>query len=224
MPNYYSKSLNSNKLKECYAIAPPRTKQFLEAEINYVLSEINEKDTVLDLGCGYGRVAVRLAEKAEKVTGIDISPDNIEMAKEYSVKYKNCEFYTMNALNLSFPDQIFDMVVCVQNGISAFHVDPLKLIKESIRVTRKGGIVLFSTYSDKFWNHRLEWFRKQADLGLIGEIDEDRTSEGIIICKDGFKAVTYSKQELLFLASNFNLEATVYEIDNSCVFCKILVN
>ncbi|MBN1620034.1 class I SAM-dependent methyltransferase, partial [candidate division WOR-3 bacterium] len=63
MPNYYSDKLNSNKLKRCYDIAPRRVKQFLEAEINFVKSKINIEDTVLDLGCGYGRVAIEIAEK-----------------------------------------------------------------------------------------------------------------------------------------------------------------
>ena len=78
MKNYYSKSLNSNNLQKCYDIAPPRVKQFLEAEINFVLSKIKPSDKVLDLGCGYGRVMKKLSEKAKTVTGIDISNDNID--------------------------------------------------------------------------------------------------------------------------------------------------
>ena len=84
MSNYYSKKLNSNKLQQCYELALARVKQFLEAEIRFVLDKINENDKVLDLGCGYGRVAVRLIEKTKKVIGIDISKENIELAKRGS--------------------------------------------------------------------------------------------------------------------------------------------
>lgn len=84
---------------------------------------------------------------------------------------------------------------CIQNGISAFGVNKKRLIAESIRVTKVNGIVLFSSYSPKIWEARLEWFRKQSQFGLIGEIDEEKTCDGTIVCKDGFKATTISNEQ-----------------------------
>ena len=52
----------------------------------------------------------------------------------------------MDAAALGFRDRVFDVVVCIQNGISAFKVDRRALIAEAIRVTRPGGSVLFSSY------------------------------------------------------------------------------
>ncbi len=224
MRNYYSELLNANKLQKCYEVAPARVMQFLKAEIEFVLKGVNHTDTVLDLGCGYGRVAIELLKKAKKVVGIDISKENIELAGKIIGNEENCEFYVMDAIDLKFSDNYFDTVICIQNGISAFKVDPLKLFEESIRVTRKGGTVLFSSYSEKFWKNRLEWFQIQSEYNLIGEIDYDLTKNGIIICKDGFKAITYSKQEFYKLASNFNVKTSIYEIDNSSIFCKMQVN
>jgi 2-polyprenyl-6-hydroxyphenyl methylase/3-demethylubiquinone-9 3-methyltransferase len=223
MKNYYSDLLNSNKLKKCYELAPARVKQFLQAEIEYVVKEIKETDIVLDLGCGYGRVAVELLKKANKVVGIDISEESINLARETIGDEKRCELYTMDAAGLKFPDNSFDVVICVQNGISAFKLNPLQLIKESIRVARKGGILLFSSYSEKFWEYRLEWFQIQSEHGLIGEIDYESTKNGQIICKDGFKAITYSKKDFLELASNFNVHTSIYEVDESSIFCKMQI-
>ncbi|NHZ85625.1 MAG: methyltransferase domain-containing protein [Planctomycetia bacterium] len=224
MTNYYSNLLNSNKLQRCYEIAPVRVKQFLKAEIDFMLNKINRNDIVLDLGCGYGRVAIRLLEKAKKVVGIDISKDNIQAAKKIAGNNENCEFYTMDAVDLKFDDNSFDTVICVQNGISAFNVNPVKLINESIRVIKKGGTVLFSSYSENFWDHRLKWFQIQAEHGLIGEIDYSLTKNGVIVCKDGFRATTYSGKDFLELASHFNSQTTIHEIDNSSVFCEMVVN
>jgi len=223
MANYYSDLLNSNRLKKCYEIAPERVKQFLKAEISFVLSRIKHNDKVLDLGCGYGRVALKLLEKAKTIVGIDISKDNIELAMKTFDKHDNCEFFVMDAVDLKFADNTFDMVICVQNGISAFKVDPLKLINESIRVTKKGGTVLLSSYSEKFWSFRLKWFQIQAEHKLIGEIDNNLTKNGIIICKDGFKATSFSGQKFLELASHFNVQTTIHEIDNSSIFCEMIV-
>ncbi|MCX6272285.1 MAG: class I SAM-dependent methyltransferase [Bacteroidetes bacterium] len=208
-------------MKRCYEVAPVRVQQFLEAEIGFVLQKIQLSDKILDLGCGYGRVTIRLVKKAKQVTGIDISPDNIQLAKEI-FKNEGIQFYEMNAIDLSFEDDQFDITICVQNGISAFRVDPEKLVQEALRVTKKEGKLLFSSYSEKFWEERLKWFQIQAALGLIGEIDYNLTNNGTIICKDGFKAITYSGHEFLKLASNFNVDARIYEIDNSSVFCEMI--
>ncbi len=224
MTNYYSKSLNANNLQKCYKLAPPRVAQFLEAEISFVLNKIQDNDNVLDLGCGYGRVTIRLLENAKKIVGIDISKDNIQLANEIVGNTKNCEFYTMDAAELEFDDNTFDKVICVQNGISAFKVNPVKLVEESIRVTKKGGTILFSSYSENFWDDRLQWFQIQAEHMLIGEIDYNLTKNGVICCKDGFKAITYSAEEFLELASNFNVKATIHEVDNSSIFCEMIVN
>jgi len=222
MNKYYSASLNTRKLQKCYEIAPARVQQYLAAEIEFVLQEAAPTDTVLDLGCGYGRVAVELAKKVTHVVGIDLSKENIEWAQK-RIRNKKCTFHTMNAIDLKFPGHRFDLVICIQNGISAFNVNPVRVLKEAIRVTKKGGSVLFSTYSKKFWKDRLEWFQRQSEQNLIGEIDYELTRNGVIICKDGFKAVTYSEAELKALAANFQVQTTLHEVDNSSLFCKLLV-
>jgi len=219
--NYYSKNLNTSKLQRCYEIAPPRIQQLLTAEIDFILRKLSIDDIVLDLGCGYGRVAIELAKKAKKVIGIDISQDNIELAKNLHQQIDNLEFYKMNAVELNFPADMFDVTLCIQNGISAFKEDPFLLLAEALRVTKKGGVLLFSTYSNKIWQDRLHWFQIQADEELLGEIDYEQTKDGTIVCKDGFKAITYSGNDFLELASEFNVEANIYEVDDSVVFCEI---
>ncbi len=128
----------------------------------------------------------------------------------------------MDAAHLAFTDNCFDLVVCIQNGISAFHVDQKTLIVESLRVTKPGGKLLFSTYSAKFWNHRLEWFRLQASAGLLGEIDEERTRDGHIICKDGFTATTVSETQFRELTSGLAANIAIIEVDESSLFCEIV--
>jgi len=223
MTDYYSNSLSSNRLQKCYEIAPTRVKQYLEAEITFVKNKICQNDIVLDLGCGYGRVSIRLAENAKQIIGIDTSKNNIQLAGEIAGNNKTLQFYVMNAIDLKFDDSYFDVVFCVQNGISAFNVDPQRLVQEAIRVTRKGGTVLFSSYSENFWEERLNWFQIQAEHGLVGEIDYGLTKNGVIVCKDGFKAITYSGHEFLDLASRFNVQTTIHEINNSSVFCEMVV-
>jgi len=221
MGNYYEDKLSAKKWMKCYEIAPPRVKQYLEVEVNYVLQKIHPNDIVLELGCGYGRILPQLASKARFVIGIDTSLASLFLGREMLVNVSNCSLLNMNAVQLAFRDHIFDCVVCIQNGISAFHVNPYDLIQESVRVTKTGGTVLFSSYSGKFWEDRLRWFQLQLETGLLGEIDYEKTQDGMIVCKDGFTATTFLPHQFLSLTAELNLDAQITEIDKSSLFCEI---
>jgi len=198
-------------------------KRFLQAEIEFVLTHINTEDKVLELGCGYGRVLQSFLGKAKRVAGIDTSAESLKHAHLFLGNKYPYELYKMNAINLDFEDGEFDVVVCIQNGISAFHEDKREIIKEAVRVTRSGEKVLFSSYSPNFWEERLQWFQAQVEHGLLGEIDYDKTGNGNIVCKDGFTAITVSPKEFMELTSGFNVSAKIQEIDNSSIFCVMSV-
>lgn len=221
MKEYYSEKLSANKLKRCYDIASPRIKKYLKAEIDFVIEQINCSDKVLELGCGYGRVLKELAKMAAKVVGIDTSSESLELAEEYLHDKRNIELHQMNAKSLRFENEEFDVVVAIQNGISAFKVNPRALIKESLRVTKPKGKIVLSSYSDNFWNERLKWFIQQSEENLLGEIDFEKTGNGKIVCKDGFVATTFTKEDFTKLLKKMKLKGTIMEIDKSSIFCVI---
>lgn len=223
MNEYYSRQLASNNLKRCYDLAPARVKQYLRAEIDYVLHHINSTDVVIELGCGYGRVLRKILPFSSALIGIDTSFESLELASEFTGHESKRFLIQATAENLPLHNSSVDKVVCIQNGISAFKVNPMTLFKESLRITRKGGCCLFSSYSDSFWEDRLDWFVLQSEEGLIGEIDWSKTMNGNIVCKDGFKATTFGPNDFARLIVQLDLDATVCEIDKSSVFCVIRV-
>ncbi len=218
---YYADKLSAHKLKRCYELASPRIQQYLDAEIRYVLRKITPGQCILELGCGYGRVLSSLIQKTDYVVGIDTSLESLHLATELIVPLKKCSLLRMDAAHLAFSNQMFDVVICIQNGISAFHVDPKKLIQESVRVIKPKGLVLFSSYSEKIWDDRLLWFQRQSKAGLIGEIDSDKTGNGVIVCKDGFTATTISKAEFASFIADLPVKTKICEIDKSSLFCEI---
>ena len=223
MTDYYKEKLSALRLKQCYEIAPSRVQRYLQAELDYVLEKVHSEYRVLEMGCGYGRVLSRLAPKATQAIGIDTSQSSLLLGKETFSKVTNCHFFRMNAVQTGFFDRSFHLVVCIQNGISAFHVDKKIIVRESIRITKPGGTVLFSSYSERFWEYRLEWFRMQADAGLLGEIDEEKTGNGVIVCKDGFTATTVDADEFRSLAHDFKVSLRIKEVDESSLFCEITI-
>lgn len=219
---YYARGLSGVRLRRCYEIAPPRVRRYLDAEIEFVRSRIAPGDEVLELGCGYGRVTREVAGVARRVVGIDTSAESLSLARETADPALPCEYIEMDAGDLRFEDGAFDVVACIQNGLSAFGVEPARVVSEALRVTRGGGRALFSSYSPRFWGPRLEWFERQAECGLVGEIDRDRTGNGVIVCKDGFRATTFGILEFEALAAALGVEAAITEVDESSVFCEII--
>ena len=223
MQGYYSAELSGVRLRKCYELASARVKQYLEAEIGFVLDRLQPSDVVLELGCGYGRVAFRLADVATSVVGIDTSSDSLTLARRLAGPESRCQFLQMDASAPTCPDGAFDLVVCVQNGICAFGVDPRRPIREALRMTRPGGRVAFSTYSAAFWPERLKWFEAQAAAGLLGAIDYDQTENGTIVCKDGFRAGTFSPEAFRDLCQALGVEPEITTVDESSVFCEVLL-
>ncbi|MEI6448736.1 MAG: class I SAM-dependent methyltransferase [Actinomycetes bacterium] len=221
MRGYYSAKLSGERLQQCYELASARVKQYLEAEIEFVLSRLRPTDSVLELGCGYGRVALRLADVAARVVGIDTSPESLALARRLAGPGSRCDFEQMDASAPTFPDGAFDAVACVQNGVCAFAVDPRRLAREALRVTRPGGKALFSSYSEAFWPERLGWFEAQAAAGLVGAIDHDRSGNGTIVCKDGFRAGTCSAEAFRVLCRGLGVEPVITTVDDSSVFCEV---
>jgi 2-polyprenyl-6-hydroxyphenyl methylase/3-demethylubiquinone-9 3-methyltransferase len=219
--DYYSDKLSAERLKRCYEIASPRVKKYLEAELGHVARRIKPGDSVLELGCGYGRVLLRLVDRAGLAVGIDTSPASLHSGREMLSGIPNCHLLCMNAVRLAFADRVFDRVICIQNGISAFHVDQRDLIRESVRVTKPGGTVFFSSYAETFWDHRLEWFIRQSEAGLVGEIDFEKTGDGVIVCKDGFTATTVGPDEFRLLTWDLDADTRILEVDESSLFCEI---
>lgn len=221
MENYYSKKLSAMRLKQCYQVAPPRVQNYLNAEIAFTEQKIQSSDSILELGCGYGRILDQLSKKASLVTGIDTSLESLKLAQTEMDHHQNIHLVQMNASTLGFNSNRFDGVLCLQNGLSAFHESPEAVLKEAIRVVRKNGWILLSSYSEQFWQNRLEWFEIQSDHGLIGKIDFQKTGNGVIVGKDGFRATTFSTEDFLILTSKFNLKPEIFEIDKSSLICEI---
>lgn len=217
--NYYTEKLNSKKLFQVYDTSLPSVIQYLNAEISYVKDHLLSTLHVLELGAGYGRIVKELAPFCQSVTGIDISEDNVALSKEYLKNISNVHIEVMDVHNITFIRH-FEVVLCLQNGMSAMCLSRDSILKILGSVVQ-GGQAYFSSYSEKFWSHRLKWFHEQASKGLLGEIDLEKTKDGVIICKDGFKSITYSLKDLEEMGKSLGYKYFIKEVDESSVFFVI---
>jgi len=68
---------------------------------------------VLDLGCGDGRFALRIAPVALSVVGVDPDPEGITAAKKHArtARLRNVRFVVGAAQTLPYPAEVFDVVI-----------------------------------------------------------------------------------------------------------------
>jgi len=68
---------------------------------------------VLDIGCGTGSLSVVLAGLGHRVTGIDVSPSMVSLARaKASALGSRIEFHVMDAASPQLPPNQFDAIVC----------------------------------------------------------------------------------------------------------------
>jgi 2-polyprenyl-6-hydroxyphenyl methylase/3-demethylubiquinone-9 3-methyltransferase len=129
--------------------------------VKYITSHFkNKKVDFLDVGCGGGLLSNPLSQLGNRVTGIDLSLNSLEIAKKHdstgSVRYIHA-----NALELPFPENHFD-VVCAMDILE--HVEePNRLVAEAQRVLRPQGLFFFHTFNRNLLSYLLiikgvDWF------------------------------------------------------------------
>ncbi|AYL94294.1 class I SAM-dependent methyltransferase [Mucilaginibacter celer] len=103
---------------------------------------------VLELASGTGRLTRHLLEQlpaSAQITASDLNPDMLEIARS-KVSGPNLSLQTADMLNIPFPDESFDLVVC-QFGIMLVPGQE-KALQEIYRVLKKGGKLVYSVWGD----------------------------------------------------------------------------
>ncbi len=98
--------------------------------------------TALDYCCGQGLTTIDLARHGATAYGIDIAGEEIRLATQHAFKAgcaASTHFSVMDAEQLTFPDQTFDLIVC--NGV-LHHLDLRYAYPELARVLKPGGRIL----------------------------------------------------------------------------------
>jgi ubiquinone/menaquinone biosynthesis C-methylase UbiE len=97
----------------------------------------------LDDGCGtgYGSHYLVKRARARSVVGVDLSKEAIDFARRH-YRHPALAFHQMNCLELTFPDETFDVVVSFDVIEHVSKEDQDSFVRETRRVLRKGGILL----------------------------------------------------------------------------------
>jgi len=109
---------------------------------------------VLDVACGTGVVSVTAARLGARVTGLDLTPELLERARENSqIAGVDVEWHEGDVEKLPFGDAAFDVVLSEYGHI--FAPRPEVAIAEMLRVLKPGGTIAFSTWPPELFVGRM---------------------------------------------------------------------
>ncbi len=97
---------------------------------------------ILDVGCGVGEIASRLAERYPlvQVLGIDVLETAVDVARaRHAALAPRVRFEVGDAFALDCPDEAYDLTVC-RHMLQAVP-EPGRALDELLRVTRPGGVL-----------------------------------------------------------------------------------
>ena len=121
-----------------------------KAEVDEVFAYLDrlglgqQRRTALDFGCGVGRLTQAVADRYEKVTGIDISPTMLRLARRYNRHGARCRYVVNRRQHLAvLGDERFDLIL---TNIVLQHMQPelaLGYIREFLWFLAPGGVAVF---------------------------------------------------------------------------------
>ena len=104
----------------------------------------------LDFGCGIGRLSRALADRFDRVDGVDISAPMIERGRQVNSDRPRLQLHVVTDLNLPFDDGTFDFVY---SRLVLQHISTdlaLPYISEFVRVLHRDGVAMFQAPSQVF--------------------------------------------------------------------------
>ena len=197
----------SNKFSE--------TRKYFWRGLEFIGDFAKKGDTVLDFGCGNGRLLELFSNKENiQYYGVDVSARLVDIAKEKH-QTSSANFQNIDPIwqSISFNDEFFNTIY----SIAVFHHFPPKkyrekCAKELFRVTKKGGCVVVTVWN--LWQGKYvtkilkNWYNK-----IIGESELDwndcyirfRDNKGNVFQRF-HHAFTKNELEKLFSNAGFKID------------------
>ncbi len=134
-----------DRIARKYAADPIKDMDGYARTIDRTRHYLRSTDTVLELGCGTGTTALKLAAHVSRMVATDLSGEMIAIAREKAAAQAcgNAEFAVATPENTSWPDSSFDAVL----AFNLWHLvaDRTSALAHVHRVLKPGGLFVSKT-------------------------------------------------------------------------------
>jgi ubiquinone/menaquinone biosynthesis C-methylase UbiE len=136
--------MKMTKIEKWFMNRPQHAEQAINrAEKLLPFVNVKEKQNFLEVGCGSGAASKHIAKKyLLNVTGVDVDPEQIQLAQENINDIPNIHFLEADATNLPFPDDDFDIVLSF--GVMHHIPNWLDALREIKRVLKPKGYFIYA--------------------------------------------------------------------------------
>jgi SAM-dependent methyltransferase len=129
----------------------------------------------VDVGGGFGRLSVVLADYADRVTLVDSSIQQLDLSKNFLARHPRVDSRLMVASELGFPDASVDLVTMIR--VMHHLPDPAPVFGEVARILRPGGTAIIEAANTLHAVSRLRYMMRgekipaaAVDIGSHGDI------------------------------------------------------
>ncbi len=228
---------NSITVTEHYERAA-RTLGLWESEEKIFTRIFKTSDSILELGCGAGRISIGLHELGYKnILAADYAKNMIKKSRHlakilgYSIPFRVCD-----ARELEFEDSIFEGIIFGFNGLMQIPKKEQreKALREMYRVLKKDGYVIFTSHLRSFNRHKKFWTKEKllwrknkqkAELDDFGDRFESTDMGDLYIhvpdrqeIETLVKSIGYNIEVVVPRSILSNENAAVREFSDECVF------
>jgi SAM-dependent methyltransferase len=126
-----------------------RREEFIEKIYPSMKAYLKPGDRVVDLGCGAGPISIFLEEQGARVTGIDLAPGLIALARQEAAE-RGVKTIFIQASVLSYPlgKEVDDLAVCFGNAIIDFPHQSFPRFRDRVFEALKPGGYFILEYID----------------------------------------------------------------------------
>ncbi len=149
------------------SVRPREIEEYLEKERDCLRNIVKRGESVIDIGCGTGRVLRGLQDIAGMCVGVDYSEHHADMARKM---LKDTDIFLADAKKTNFKDDLFDCVLCVYNTFGNLGEDKVSVLREMRRIMNPNGRIILSVYSENALDTQLRFYKM---LGLNVENVDD---------------------------------------------------
>ena len=149
---------------------------YIDKRVRFICDHV-PRGKILDVGCGTGVLAERLAAEGYDVTGVDPADGMLDVLRK---RAPSITAVHADGTDLPFDDNSFDLAYCV--AVMHHVAEPeavRKTLGEMVRVTRSGGRVLVWDHNPRnpYWRNLMA--RVPQDTGEERLIPEEELLDGL---------------------------------------------